>query len=169
MEIKEFQDSRNTKLADFQKSYNFLKTQYSSTLLSAIQEPDPASQQKLISNVLQINSELSSQIRSILTDLNQGSDSFDPKTLEDLTNDLIEYQKQYHEIQNNKDKLQTLKIIYSSNKEKLQTAETMYNIYLGALILLILIVIFMVIRTPGSIVSNTVNTIATQVAGLRRR
>lgn len=169
MEIKEFQDSRNQKLADFQKEYNFLKTQYSTTLLAAIQEPDPAAQQKLISTVLQLNTELSSQIKSIITDINQGSDSFDPKTLDDLTNDLIEYQKQYQEIQGNKDKLQTLKIIYSTNKEKLKSTETMYNIYLGALILLIFIVIYLVIRTPGSIVTNTVNSIATQVAGRRWR
>lgn len=169
MEIKEFQDSRNQKLADFQKEYNFLKTQYSTTLLAAIQEPDPAAQQKLISNVLQLNTELSSQIKNILTDINQGSDSFNPKTLDDLTNDLIEYQKQYQEIQGNKDKLQTLKMIYSSNKEKLKSTETMYNIYLGALILLIFIVIYLVIRTPGSIITNTVDSIATQVAGRRWR
>ena len=169
MEIKEFQDSRNQKLADFQKEYNFLKTQYSITLLSAIQEPDPAAQQKLISNVLQLNTELSSQIKGILTDIGQGSESFDPKTLEELTNDLIEYQKQYQDIQGNKNKLQTLKIIYSTNKEKLKSTETMYNIYLGALIILIFIVIYLVVRTPGSIVTNAVDSIATQVAGRRWR
>lgn len=167
MEIKQFQTARDTKLAEFQKEYNFLKTQYSSTLLAAIQEPDPASQQKLVSTVLQLNTELSNQVRSILTDLNQGSDSFDPKTLDDLTNDLIEYQKQYQEIQNNKDKLQTLKQIYATNKEKLKETTLMYNIYLGALILLTFLVIIYVMRTSS--VSNTVSSIATQVAGLRRR
>lgn len=167
MEVKQFQDARNTKLLDFQSSYNFLKTQYASTLLSAIQEPDPEAQQALVSRVLELNTELSSQVRSILTDLSQGSDSFNPKTLEDLTNDLIEYQKQYHEIQNNKDKLQTLKRIYATNKETLKETTLMYNIYLGALILLTFILIFYVMRTPS--VSTTVGTIATQVAGLRFR
>ncbi len=167
MEIKEFQDSRNTKLAEFQKEYNFLKTQYSSTLLSAIQETDPASQQELISRVLQTNSELSSLIRNILTDLNQGANSFNPKTLDDLTNDLIEYQKQYHEIQNNNDKLQTLKMIYSSSKDKLEKTEFMYNMYLVALIILTFLVIFLVMRTSS--ISETVSSIATQVAGRRRR
>ena len=165
MEIKEFQDSRNSKLADFQKEYNTLKTQYSSTLLSAIQETDPASQQKLISTVLELNSELSSQVRTIITDLNQGSDSFNPKTLDDLTNDLIEYQKQYQEIQNNKDKLQTLKMIYSSSKDKLKETEFMYNMYLAALIILTFIVVYLVIRTSS--VTEVVNTISTQVAGRR--
>lgn len=165
MDIKQFQDSRNDKLAEFQTGYNFLKTQYSSTLLSAIQEPDPASQQQLVSKILQLNTELSSQIRNILTDLNQGSDSFNPKTLDDLTNDLIEYQKQYHEIESNKDRLQTLKMIYASNKDKLQQTEFMYNIYLAALIILTFVVIYLVMRTSS--VSEVVNTISTQVAGRR--
>jgi len=167
MEIKEFQDSRNSKLADFQKGYNFLKTQYSTTLLAAIQEPDPAAQQKLISNVLDINSELSSQVRGIITDLNQGSGSFDPKTLDQLTADLIEYQKQYHEIQNNKDKLQTLKLIYSSSKTKLQETEFMYNMYLAALIILIFVLIYLVMRTSSG--SSVVDTVTTQIAGKRWR
>jgi DNA repair exonuclease SbcCD ATPase subunit len=167
MEIKQFQDSRNSRLAEFQKGYNFLKTEYSSTLLSAIQETDPAAQQQLISTLLQLNTELSGQVRSIITDLSQGSGSFNPKTLEDLTNDLIEYQKQYHEIQTNKDKLQTLKLIYGTNKEKLQQTEFMYNIYLAALIILTFVVIFFVLKT--AVVSNVVNTVTTQIAGKRRR
>lgn len=167
MEIKDFQESRNSKLTEFQKEYNFLKTQYSSTLLSAIQEPDPESQQKLISTVLQLNTELSKQVRGILTELNQGSGSFNPKTLDDLTNDLIEYQKQYHEIQTNKDKLQTLKLIYSTNKETLKETEFMYNLYVGALILLTFVAIYFVMRTSS--ISQTVNTISKTVGGLRWR
>lgn len=165
MEIKEFQNSRNTKLADFQKSYNFLKTQYSSTLLAAIQEPDPAAQQQLISTILQLNTELSTQVRTILTDLNQGSETFDPKTLDELTNDLIQYQKQYQEIQTNKDKLQTLKLIYGTNKEKLKETEFMYNLYVAALVLLTFIAIYLVMRTSS--ISQTVDTIAKTVGGRR--
>lgn len=167
MDIKEFQQSRDSKLSDFQKEYNFLKTQYSSTLLAAIQEPDPAAQQKLISTLLKLNEELSNQVRTVITDISQGSQSFDPKTLEDLTNDLIEYQKQYHEIQNNKDKLQTLKLIYSTNKQKLEETTVMYNIYLAALIILTFIVIYFVMKTSS--VSSVVETVTTQIAGKRWR
>lgn len=169
MEVKQFQDLRNSKLDEFRKTYLSLKQNYSTSLLAAIQEPDPASQQKLISNILDVNTQLSSEVRDIITDINQGSKSVDPKTLDDLTNDLIEYQKQYTEIKNNKDKLQTLKLIYNSSKEKLKETEFMYNIYLGALILLVFIVIYLVLRTPGSIVSSTVDSISTQIAGRRRR
>ena len=167
MEIKEFEDSRDLKLADFQKGYDFLKKEYSSTLLAAIQETDPAAQQKLISRTLQLNAELSSQVREILTDLNQGAGSFNPKTLDDLTNDLIEYQKQYHEIQTNKDKLQTLNMIYGTNKEKLKETEVMYNFYVGALILLSFMAIYLVMRTTS--VSQTVDAVTTAVGGMRWR
>lgn len=156
MDIKQFQDSRNSKFADFQKAYNFLKTQYSGALLSAIQENDPAAQQQLVSTVLEINSELSSQIREILGELSKGDTTFDPTTIDALTTDLIDYQKQYHEITQRKDKLQTMKLIYASNRDKLETATNMYNIYLGGLILLIFIIIFLIIRTSwtGNIVST---------------
>jgi hypothetical protein len=168
MDIKQFQDSRTAKLAEFQKSYNFLKTQYSSTLLAAIQETDPAAQQQLISTVLTANSELSNSIREIIGDLSKGDTTFDPTTINDLTADLIEYQKQYTEITKRKDKLQTMKLIYASNRDKLETATNMYNIYLGSLILLIFVIIFLIIRTSwtGSIVS-TVQSIASPLTQMQ--
>ncbi len=167
MEIKQFQDSRNTQLDEFEKGYNFLKTQYSSSVLAAIQESDPAAQQQLISKILEINSELSDQVRNILTELNKGQDSFNPKTLEDLTADLINYQQQYQEIQKNKDKLQTLKLIYSSSKQKLQDTTTMYNIYLGVLILLTFVVVFLVFKTAWSSVASTVTSTVQAIGGRR--
>lgn len=156
MDIKKFQDSRDTKLSDFQKGYNFLKTQYSGALLAAIQENDPSAQQQLISTVLNINSELSESLRGILGDLNKGDPTFDPTTINDLTSDLIEYQKQYHEIAQRKDKLQTMKLIYASNRDKLEAATNMYNIYFGSLILLVFLIIFLIIRTSwtGSVFST---------------
>jgi hypothetical protein len=157
MDIKNFQDSRNAKLVDFQKSYNFLKIQYSTSLLAAIQETDPASQQQMISTVLNINSELSSLLREILGELNKGDSAFNTTTINDLTSDLIEYQKQYQEITQRKNKLQTLKLIYASNRDKLETATHMYNIYLGSLILLIFVIIYLVMRTAWT--GNVVTTI----------
>ena len=43
MDIKEFTDSRNTQLADFQKQYAYLKSEYSTAVSAAIQESDPES------------------------------------------------------------------------------------------------------------------------------
>jgi hypothetical protein len=168
MDIKHFHTSRDSKVTDFQKAYNFLKTQYSSSLLAAIQERDPAAQQQLVSNVLDINSELSDSLRGILGELNKGDPTFNPTTINDLTADLITYQKQYHEITQRKDKLQTMKLIYASNREKLDSATLMYNGYLGGLILLIFIIIFLIIRTSwtGSLVS-TVQSIASPLTQMQ--
>lgn len=168
MDIKKFQDSRNGKLAEFEKSYNFLKTQYSTSLLAAIQETDPASQQQLVSTVLTINSELSSLLREILGELNKGDTTFNPTTINDLTSDLIEYQKQYQEITQRKNKLQTLKLIYASNRDKLETATHMYNMYLGGLIMLIFVIIYLVMRTSwtGNVVT-TIQSIATPLTQMQ--
>ena len=165
MEIKDFQDSRNAQLIEFAESYDFLKKEYSRSLLAAINEQDAASQQKLISTVLDINSELSSLVSGVLSELNKGTDGVDPKTLDDLTNDLIIYQQQYQEIKVNKDKLQTLKIIYGSNKTKLETVTNMYNIYLGILVLLTFLVLFLVIRTGWS--ATVYSTITSPTGGRR--
>ena len=111
MDVKNFQDSRNTQLEAFKKQYGFLKTHYSSVLSSAINEPDPAKQQTLISQIQQINSQLTNEVHGILSILNKGDTKFDPKQLDDLTNDLIQYQKDYDELEKSKDKVSTLKII----------------------------------------------------------
>lgn len=147
MDIKEFTDSRNKELADFQKQYTYLKSEYSTAVLSAIQETDPEKQQTLIQRILSINQELSSQLKEILGILNKGAESFDSKTLGDLTSDLIAYQKEFQEMQASSDKVTTLKSIYATNSQKLGSAQTMYNIYLGVLIFLCVVVSFLVIKS----------------------
>lgn len=150
MDIKEFTDSRDTQLADFQKQYTYLKSEYSTAALAAIQETDPESQQTLIQRVLAINQELSSQLKDILTVLNKGTDSFNSKTLSDLTNDLISYQKEFQEMKTSSDKLATLKRIHATNNDNLGSVQTMYYVYLGVLIFMCVIVVFLVIRASWS-------------------
>lgn len=163
MEIKEFENERNEKIAEFQKSYNFLKTQYSSTLLAAIQEKDPAQQQKLVSQVLQINSDLSEAIREIVSQISKGTDTISSTTLDKLTQDLIDYQKQYQDIQDTKNKVETLKRIYATDKKKINDISLMYNIYLFALIVVIFIIIFLIIRMP---ISSAIQSVKTSVSSL---
>ena len=165
MEIREFRESRNAQLDEFGQSYEFLKREYGQAMDRAITQQDPVKQQEAISTVLDINTELSTLLSNILSDLNKGSDGVDPKTLDDLTNDLILYQQQYQQIQMNKDKLQTLKLIYSSNKTKLDTVTNMYNIYLGILVLLTFLVLFLVVRTGWS---ATIYSTVTSPTGGRR-
>ena len=165
MEIKEFENDRNEKISAFQKSYNSLKTEYSSTLLAAIQEKDPERQQQLISRVLQVNSDLSEAIRETVTDMNKGTERINSTTLDKLTQDLINYQKQYQDIQDTKNKVETLKRIYSTDDQKLKDASMMFNIYLFTLLIVIFIIIFFVISTP---ISTAIQSVKTSVSSLGR-
>lgn len=147
MDIQKFRDSREQELAEFKKQYNFLKTEYSGALLSAIQESDPAAQQALIQQVLQLNSSMAEEVRSILGKLNQGSGRIDPKELNDLTKDLIQYQKDYEEIEQSQDKVNTLKKIRGTNETKLRLATNMYYVYVAIFIVLLFVVAFLIFKT----------------------
>jgi len=149
MESKSFKDSRDATLSEFQTRYNTLRTQYSSALMSAIQERDSDKQQELIQEILAVNEEMTNEVRGILEVLNKGTKSFNTTIIDNLTQDLINYQKQHVEIRESKDKLMTLKIIQSSSKEKIETANQLYMFYLIALIGLIFVVGYLAIRTPG--------------------
>lgn len=158
MEIKEFENTRNSKLDDFEKTYDSLKREYTSAVMAAIQETDAEKQQELVSRVLSINSDLSNELRSILSDMYKSSQNVPSKTMDELTNDLIAYQKQYSEIEKGKDRLQTLKLIQKANAEKLNDTSFMYNIYIGALIFLVFIVGYLVFRTNWRQAYNAVTS-----------
>jgi hypothetical protein len=163
MDVQKFRDSRQTELTDFKKQYNFLKTEYSSVLSSAINESDPAKQQELIQQVLSINSSMTSDLRDIIGKLNQGSQGFNPKELNDLTKDLIQYQKDYADIEQSQDRVNTLKLIHKGNKTKLETAMTMYNLYIAILVILAFLVAYLVFRTEWARrIVATVPTVLTQ-------
>jgi hypothetical protein len=158
MEIKQFESARNSTLSDFEKTYDSLKREYSSAVMAAIEETDAERQQQLVSRVLSINSDLSNELRQVLTDISKGSGDVPSKTMDDLTADLIRYQKDYSDIEKGKDRLQTLKLINKSNQEKLDDTKLMYNVYIGALVLLIFIVGFLVVKTNWKQAYSSVKT-----------
>jgi hypothetical protein len=147
MEVKKFQDSRNAELEAFKKQYAFLKSEYSSTLESALRESDSAEQQTLISRIQQINSQLTEELHSIISKLNKGEVGFDSKQMDELTADLIQYQKDYAEIEKSKDRVATLKRIQSTTSESLQTATFMYYFYIAILLVLCFYVAYLVLKT----------------------
>jgi len=136
MDVKKFQDSRSAELTSFKKQYQFLKGEYSAALSAAINEPDNSEQLILVQRVQQINAELADELRSIIAILNKGTDRFQPKELDDLTNDLVNYQKEYAEIEKSKDKIETLKLIKHTTSEKLDSATFMYYVYVALLVAL---------------------------------
>jgi hypothetical protein len=147
MDVKKFQDSRKTELDLFKKEYKFLKGEYSRELSSAISESDPSKQELLINKVQQINSELVKELHSLLDNATKGEGRFKSKELDDLTADIIRYQKEYAEIEKSKNRVETLKIIYSDNTEQLKNAEYIYYIYLAILILISFYICYLVLTT----------------------
>jgi DNA repair exonuclease SbcCD ATPase subunit len=147
MEVKEFQDARNSELDAFKKQYASLKSKYSSALSSAIKEQDASEQARLIQEVQKINAELGQELHKILGYLNKDTQGFDKKDLNELTNDLIQYEKDYREIEKSKDKVTTLRIIKNTNRESLHKATVMYYIYMAILLLLSFYVGYLVFST----------------------
>ena len=160
MDVKEFQDSRNKELDTFKKTFLFLKSEYSKALSAAIKESDPSQQQILIERVQQINSQLVDEIHTMITEVSKGSKEFDSKELNDLTNDLIQYQKDYAEIEKSKDKVTTLKLIKGTTTENLQKATFIYYVYIAILLFLTFYVGYLVLTTSWA--QNIKKTIGTQ-------
>ena len=118
--------------------YGFLKSEYSSALLFAIQNPSDES----IQRVLEINAELIEEVNDLVHQLNG-------EGIETLMTDLIKYQKDYAGITQSENKITTLKMIYNSTSEQLKTANIMYYIYLGLLVLLSFVIVYQIIRTAN--------------------
>jgi len=147
MEAKQFADSRKAQLSEFEKGYANMKTEYSQALLAAIQEQDPAAQQTAVQRVLALNAEMSDQIRTIIAEMRKGSGAMDTKPLDELTQELIEYQKQYAEIHHGKERVETLTRIYSTTKQTLANARNEFNFYLFAILLLCFLIVLLVVRS----------------------
>jgi DNA repair exonuclease SbcCD ATPase subunit len=150
MDVKKFQDSRNAELQAFKKQYQFLKGEYAAALSAAIKEPDPSQQLTLIQRVQQINAQLADELHGVINILNKGTSGFEPKELDELTNDLIKYQKEYAEIEKSKDKVDTLKLIRDTTSKKLDNATFMYYIYIAILVILSVYIAYLVLTTSWS-------------------
>ena len=154
MDIKNFQDRRNQKLLDFNERFDFLKQEYTQTLNMTLLEEDPKNQPLLVSRVQQLNTQMTDELREIITELTKQQDQ--EGSIDDLTQQLIQYQKDYAEIQQSQDKLTTLKLIKNSNSQTLNEAQTTYWVYLIALILLTFLIIFNVFKVS---LSSSIDTI----------
>ena len=154
MDIKNFQDRRNQKLLDFNERFDFLKQEYIQTLNMTLLEEDPTKQPILVSRVQQLNTQMTDELREIITELTKQQDQ--EGSIDDLTKQLIQYQKDYAEIQQSQDKLTTLKLIKNSTSQTLNEAQTMYWVYLIALILLTFLISFNVFKVS---ISSSIDTI----------
>lgn len=147
MDVRQFQHQRDTQLHEFQGSYDHLKQQYNHLLTSAIAEPDPGQQSKLVQQILQVNAELASQVRDFLK--KASASPYDAKSVAELTDELIQYQHQYQDIQNSKNKAETLRRVHEQSTQTLEKTKFQYNLYLGILIFALVILLLLVFRVPS--------------------
>ena len=147
MDVKQFLDSRNTTFDAFMKKYDYLKSEYSKALSSAITATDTQSRVELISHVQTLNTDLSQELRDILTDISKGVDTFNPTTIDQLTQQLIQYQKDHQALDQSQDKLKTLKMIKYTSQSRLKEVTTMYGIYVLLLCVFSVLVVILVMRS----------------------
>jgi hypothetical protein len=148
MDIIAYQEQRDKELATFGREYSNTKELYRAALSAAIAEQDPVAQVNEIKRVLQINGELASLFRAFIAK-NGDTPGYNPIVLRQISDDLAKYQNQYDEIQKSTDRVTTMQKIRDEDKEKLQSMKQEYNIYLGLILLAIVIVLFLIFRTPS--------------------
>lgn len=151
MDIIAFQKNRDSELSAFETEQLGLKRQYNETISNAIAEIDPDKQSELVKQILDVNKELSNGVREFVSKQTQGT-PYDEKSVVELTNELIKYQKQYEQINSGNDKIKTLKLILSEDRDKLSSMQTQFNIMLALSGVGILLIIFMILKI--SIVSS---------------
>lgn len=149
MDILEHQKARDSDLAEFQHTYSELKTRYGTLLNDAIYEKDIQAQAAIVNQILQVNTELASEVRAFISK-SEGK-PYDPTILQQLTDDLIKYQQEYDEIKKSEDMEKTLDMIMNQQKHQLDKVITQFNWMMGLLILAIIVVLYLVFSTSTSV------------------
>jgi hypothetical protein len=150
MDLLAFQKSRDKEFSDFESEQNILKQKYQSLISSAVSEIDPQEQSTLVEAILEVNKELSAQVRDFVSKQHQGV-PYDEKSVLNLTNELIKYQKEYDSIRSATDRVTTLKMILNEDKDKVSYLRTQFNILLGVIGFSIAIIVFMIFTGTGSL------------------
>jgi hypothetical protein len=143
MDIQQYQRDRDAELQQFKKEYTSLKVEYTRLLSKAIYEPDPKAQEDLVKQILEVNSQIATHVREFL-----GKPAkFDPKTISDLTKDIVMYQTEYSEIKNAENRNKTFHSILNKETVKLTQLRSEFNIFLGCLLGGIVIIVILIFRT----------------------
>jgi DNA-directed RNA polymerase subunit F len=129
MDIKAYQIQRDADLKEFETQYSELKNKYTSALRSAVQA-DPQQQSQLINTILEINSNLASEVRAFVA---KTGDTYDPSEIQHLTDDLQKYQEEYTKIKQSQDMTETLKMVLNEDQDKIKNMRFQFNLYIALL------------------------------------
>ncbi len=124
--------------------YTSLKEQYYKLIAEALNEPNAEKQQDIIKQILDTNTLLATEIRTYVSEQTQKPNN--PEELQELTNELLNIQKEFLKIQETKDYKTTLEMILDNNQSKLFNLKTKLNIFLVLLGLSIIYILYMIFR-----------------------
>jgi chromosome segregation ATPase len=138
MDIKQYQLDREKELQTFKTEYADLKTSYNDYLTQAINDPSK------ISAVLEVNKSLSDHVQKFIGDSQNKSDI----PIDELTKEILSYQKEYQQISDSQQQQKTIKDILNKENSRLESIQFEFNIFLGILFLCIFIVIILIFKVP---------------------
>jgi chromosome segregation ATPase len=141
MDIQKYQSDREQDLQTFKSEYDDLKALYINFLTQSVYDSSKVEQ------VLEVNKSLTDLVNQFISD---SQTKFDTATIEQLTNDIINYQKEYEEIKTSQQKSKTLKIILNKENAKLQSIQSEFSYYLWILFGCIVILIILIFIAPST-------------------
>jgi hypothetical protein len=130
-------------MEQFESEYSKLKQEYETALNAAIVEPDQARQMVLLNQILTINQEMVDLIHRFLSSKRRVNTT----RIHELTRDLIKYQEDRYEIENNDKKVRAMKLILNKTNENINSIIYKYYLYIGTLIFLCFVVIFLILKS----------------------
>jgi hypothetical protein len=142
MDIKQYQLNREQDLQTFKSEYDELKALYINFLTQAIYDSSK------IEQVLDTNKSLSDLVQNFI---GQSQNKFDSETINKLTNEIIEYQKEYKELKSSEEKTKHLKKILTKENTRLVDIQTEFTQYLWIFLGGIFILIILIFITPSVI------------------
>ena len=91
MNTTEFKTQRGKQLADFQKQYGDLKSEYSTSVINAVKEQDRSKQCILIKQVLDVNKKITALLNSFNSNVDPGTCKSNPELKTRLMTDLNQF------------------------------------------------------------------------------
>lgn len=139
MDIKQYQIDREKELSSFKTDIDDLKGQYTLLLNEVIHDDSK------LQDILDINKHLTDRMHQFIS---ESGTKFDKQVIQDLTNKIILYQNEYHQLKNSKETSEEANKILNKDLLNLNKIEYQFNIFLGILFLVILFVIYLIFTVP---------------------
>lgn len=154
MDVSAFRTTRAKELGDFQKQYAALKAEYASAVVNALKEQDRAKQCALIKHTLDANKKITTLLKSFSATVDPGTCKSNPQLLPKLKADIAQYNKEYEEIQQGKERLVGLQNALERTKEKTVEITEMFSWYALLIGISVVILLFIIIFRTGSSMFN---------------